>query len=73
MTRVHITTSRIRASRSVVVDLAELTAQEIDDAWHGPGGLTGPVGQLYAYRHATKQISPDEWGLPESVKAHWVN
>ena len=59
--------------RGVVVDLADLSARELNEAWRGPGRFTGPVAQAFAFRHAAKQMSSDFTGLPESVRSHLVN
>ena len=58
--------------RTAVVDLCELTGDEIRNAMRGPGGLYGPLAAAYAFRHATNKMPAEFLGMPETVQAFRV-
>lgn len=58
--------------RTAVVDLCDLTGDEIRDALHGPAGVFGPRGWAHAYRHAVAKMSAEFVGMPETVRAFRV-
>ena len=58
--------------RTTIVDLCDLTGDEIRDALRGPGGVFGPRAWAHAYRHAVAKMSVEFVGLPETVQAFRV-
>lgn len=61
-----------RQHRTAVVDLCDLTGDEIRDAMRGPGGLYGPVAKAFAFKHAAKRMGAEFMGMPETVQAFRV-
>ena len=55
-----------------MVDLCDLTGDEIRDAMRGPGGLFGPVAWAHAFKHAVAKMPAEFVGLPETVQAFRV-
>ena len=58
---------------TAVVDLCELTGDEIRTAMRGPGGVYGPVAEAYRLSsHAAPKMPAEFMGMPETVQAFRV-
>ena len=61
-----------KVEQTTVVDLCELTGDEIRTAMRGPGGVYGPVAKAFAFKYAALKMPTEFMGMPETVQAFRV-